>query len=157
MESLEQQILDTWNIRNRVTLYVLDSIPPEALGGVSSSKGRDVGQMFAHLHNVRLMWLESAAKDLTEGLSKIEKQDAENKDLLRSSLEASGKAIEALLKKGLDSGGKIKGFKPHAVAFLGYIISHDAYHVGEIGIALKQSGHPLDEKVSYGMWEWGVR
>ena len=55
------------------------------------------------------------------------------------------------------AGGKIKGFKPHLVTFLGYLISQESYHRGEIGIILKQAGHPLDDKISYGLWEWGVR
>ncbi|MDQ6694251.1 MAG: hypothetical protein M3014_07495 [Chloroflexota bacterium] len=55
------------------------------------------------------------------------------------------------------SGGKIKGFKPHAVAFLGYMIAHESYHHGEIGLLLGQMGHPLDKKVAYGLWKWGVR
>ena len=37
------------------------------------------------------------------------------------------------------------------------MIAHDGYHWGEIGIALHEFGHPLDRKVAYGMWEWGVR
>ena len=113
--------------------------------------------MFAHIHNIRLLWLKSGNAALLDGLAKIEKEQAGDKTLLRSSFEASGKAIEALLRQGLAAGGKIKGFKPHAVAFLGYLISHESYHRGEIGIVLAQSGHPLDNKSSYGMWEWGVR
>jgi uncharacterized damage-inducible protein DinB len=154
---MEQQILDTWNIRNRITLYVLDSISPESLSSTPTSKGRSVGAMFAHIHNARLMWLEVGGQDYMEEVIKIDKEEYLNKDLIRSQLEASGKAIEAMLKKGFEAGGKIKGFKPHAPAFLGYMISHDAYHIGEIGIALKQAGQPIDDKVSYGMWEWGSR
>ncbi len=153
---MEEQLLETWRIHCRINLYLLDAIAPEALGGVSASKGRSVAEQFAHLHNVRLMWLQSAP-ELIEGLSKIEKSEAADKELLRHSLEGSGRAIEALLRKGMEAGGKIKGFKPHVTAFLGYIISHEAYHHGEIGIILTQSGHRLDQKVAYGMWEWGVR
>ncbi len=36
-------------------------------------------------------------------------------------------------------------------AFVGYLVAHDGYHWGEIGIALAQSGRPLDRKVAYGM------
>ncbi len=153
---LEEQILDTWRINNRINLYMLDAIAPEALGAVSTSKGRSVGQQFAHLHNVRLMWFKPSAPDLLHGLEKIENAQATDKELLRSSLEASGGAIEEMIRRGLET-GNIKYFKPHPVAFLGYIISHDGYHRGEIGIILNQSGHPLDKKVSYGMWEWGSR
>jgi uncharacterized damage-inducible protein DinB len=53
--------------------------------------------------------------------------------------------------------GKIKGFKPHAAAFLGYLISHESHHRGQIALSLKQAGKPLDKKIAYGLWEWGVR
>jgi uncharacterized damage-inducible protein DinB len=154
---MEEQLTDTWNINNRINLYLLDGIKEETLGDVSASKGRSVAEAFAHLHNVRLMWLKAAAPELLEGLAKIEKEAALNKRQLKSSLETSGKAIEALLKKGVALGGKIKGFKPHAAAFLGYLISHESHHRGQIILALKQSGHPIDKKLAYGIWEWGVR
>lgn len=62
----------------------------------------------------------------------------------------SGQVIEQLLEAGFES-GKIKGFKPHPSAFLGYLISHESYHRGEIGIILTQTGTPLDDKILYGM------
>jgi hypothetical protein len=108
------------------------------------------------MHNVRLMWLKSAAPDLLEGLAKIE-GDTGDKATLAAGLEASGNAIANLLRKALSAGGKVKGFKPHAVAFLGYLISHESHHRGQIGWTLKNTGHPLDQKTSYGLWEWGVR
>ena len=76
---------------------------------------------------------------------------------VQRALEASSKAIEALLRASLASGGKVKGFKPHAVAFLGYLISHESHHRGQAGWALKFSGAPLDKKTAFGLWEWGVR
>ncbi len=154
---MEQQLVDTWRIYNRINLYLLDAIAPEALNGVSASKGRSVGEMFAHIHNVRLMWLQPSTPELMDGLAKIEKGEATDKELLRRSLEESGRGVEALLRKAIAGGGKIKGFKPHAVAFLGYLISHESYHSGEIGMTLTQSGYPLDKKIAYGIWEWGVR
>lgn len=151
------QALETWEIHNRINLYILDAIAPESLSDLSPAKGRTVGELFAHLHNVRLMWLKAAAPDLLKNLKKVEKTDAGKKDLLRKSLADSGSAIGTLLKDSLEAGAKVKGFKPNAVAFLGYMISHESHHRGQAILLLKQSGHRLDNKILYGMWEWGVR
>ena len=64
------------------------------------------------------------------------------------------RAIEDLLTLGIAT-GKIKGHNPLLTVFLGYLIAHDAYHRGEIGIILLQLGHLLDQKASHSMWEWG--
>ena len=154
---LKNQIVDTWNINNRINLYLLEAIPPEALNDISTSKGRSVAQQLAHLHNVRLMWLKVSGPELMEALEKIEKETAADKKLLTRSLKQSGQAMETLLKRSIENGGKIKGFKPHVTAFLGYVVAHESHHRGQIALSLKQSGHPLDKKVSYGIWEWGVR
>ena len=154
---LENQIVDTWNINNRINLYMLDAIPPAALNDLSASKGRTVAQQLAHLHNVRLMWLKVSGPELMEGLEKIEKDKAADKRLLARRLKESGKAMEALLKTSIENGGRVKGFKPHITAFLGYVLAHESHHRGQIALSLKQSGHALEKKVGYGMWEWGVR
>ena len=151
-----KQFLDTWEIHNRINLYLLDAIEPVSLMSFSASKGRSVGEQFAHIHNVRLMWLKSAAPDLLKGLEKLEKEATRDKKHIGESLKASGAAIKSLLERGAQE-GKVKGFKPHAAAFLGYLISHESHHRGQIMLSLKQAGHSVDKKVSYGIWEWGVR
>ena len=152
----EKEIIDTWNINNRINLYMLDAIPAEALNDVPASKGRTVAQQFAHVHNVRLMWMKSAAPELMEDVEKVEKEMAADKKLLARALKDSGKAMESLFKKAIVE-GKVKGFKPHVTAFLGYVLAHESQHRGQIALSLKQSGHALDKKISYGIWEWGVR
>ncbi len=154
---MEDQLLETWAIHQRINLSLLDALAPSALADVSASKGRSVGEQFAHLHHVRLMWLKSAAPELLGGLEKIEKEAAGDHQLLRNSLKASGEAMASMLRQCIAAGGKVKGFKPHVVAFLGYIIAHESHHRGQIAVTLKQAGHPLDRKTSFGLWEWGVR
>jgi len=154
---MEEQLIDSWQIHDRINHYLLAGVPEGALGDVSASKGRTVGEQFAHIHNVRLMWLKASAPDLLEGLEKVEKEEAGDAARLESALSASAAAVTELLRRSFASGGKVKGFKPHAAAFLGYLISHESHHRGQIVLTLKQAGHPVDKKVAFGIWEWGTR
>ena len=149
-------LLETWAIHDRINRYLLAGVPAEALGAQPASKGRSVAEQFAHVHNVRLMWLQSAAPDLLAGLAKLEKTGL-TVAVLHDALEASGAAIAALLERALSGDGRIKGFKPHASAFLGYLISHESHHRGQIVLTLKGAGFPVDKKTAFGLWEWGVR
>ena len=66
------QFLETWDIHNRINLYLLNAVEQPTLSSFSASKGRSVGEQFAHIHNVRLMWLKAAAPELLKGLNKVE-------------------------------------------------------------------------------------
>ena len=153
---MSDPLVETWEINARINLYLLQAVPAPGLLGVASSGGRTVGEAFAHIHNVRLMWLKASAPELLAGLDKIEKGAVTGAQLAKA-LEASAAAITTLLTRSLASGGKVKGFKPHVHAFVGYLVSHESHHRGQIALALKQSGHPVDKKILFGIWEWGVR
>lgn len=154
---MNNELIETWQINGRIVLYLLENIETEWFSDVSVSKGRTVGEQFAHLHNVRLMWLKSAAPELLEGLEKFEKGINLNKEILNVSLTKSSDAISKLIENGIANNGKIKGFKPHATAFVGYIISHESHHRGQILLSLKQSGRKMSKSVNFGLWEWGTR
>jgi uncharacterized damage-inducible protein DinB len=156
---MKDQLIETWQIHNRINLYLLDAIDETHLDdSAAGGKGRTVGEQIAHIHNVRLMWLQSANPALLTGLTKLERGKIElSKKLLADELTASGTALETLLSDAFAGNGKIKGFKPHGVAFLGYLISHESHHRGQVALSLKQAGHPLNKKAAFGIWEWGVR
>jgi len=153
---MNEQLIETWNIHDRINQYLLKAVPSGALDCTLGPKHRTVYQLFAHIHNVRLLWLKAAAPELMDGLAKLEGKTGD-KAAVAAALKSSGRAIASLLQKSLANGGKVKNFKPHAAAFLGYLISHESHHRGQIGWTLKNTGHPLDQKTAFGLWEWGVR
>lgn len=151
-------LVDTWTLHSRINLYLLDAVQPEALSGVPAGmKGRSVGELFAHIHNVRLMWLE-LTPDIARGIERVPVKTKADKEALsiprlRTALEISSAAIATLLQRSFDA-GKVKGFKPHPSAFFGYLLGHEWYHHGEICMTLTQAGYRLPDEVLYTIWEW---
>jgi uncharacterized damage-inducible protein DinB len=153
---MDDQLTETWAIHNRINLLLVDAIPETALAA-KLEKTRSVHDLFAHIHNVRLMWLKPSAPELLEGLEKLPAKGRATKKQIRVALGQSGKALESVFRAAGGNGGKMKGFKPHAAAFLGYLISHESHHRGQIGWTLKLTGQPLEQKIAYGIWDWSRR
>lgn len=154
------QLVETWNIHHRIVMHLFDQITDDGLEGVPLGMpgARSVSRIFVHLHNVRLMWLENSAPELITTTEKIKlktkaDREAVTRDRIRSSLDASAQAIAALWQKGIEE-GKIKDCKPHVTGCFGYFMAHEWYHLGEVCMTLTQAGHPLDDKILYGIWEW---
>src|SRR5689334_6963537 len=85
---LHEQILDTWRISSRLNLYLLHAVAEDGLDDAPPTKGRSVRKQMAHLHNVRLMWLQSAAPELMEGLRKFEPEETPGREALADALRA---------------------------------------------------------------------
>jgi uncharacterized damage-inducible protein DinB len=146
--------LRSYAIHNRIHLYLLDALPAEVwLTPPPGGKGRNIAALVSHIHKVRLMWMEAAkVKDVPEALDKTATiADA------KLALAASDEAIRNWLGPILNGNAKISGFKPDGWAFVSYLIAHEAHHRGQMLLLAKQLGHPVDQKTSFGLWEWGVR
>jgi uncharacterized damage-inducible protein DinB len=107
-----------------------------------------------HVHNVRLGWIENAAKDIFKKYSLIDKEGKYDKKTLRKSFEESGKAVEELITKSWDDNGKVTGFKQGLIPFIAYLIAHEGHHRGHAILTLKQSGVKIPEALKWGLWEW---
>src|SRR5580704_2623774 len=88
-------LIGAYATNNRINVYLVQNLPEEAWKAKpTGGKGRDIASMVAHMHNVRLMWLNaSGATDLPAKTdpATITKQEA------IPALEASWKALEDTL------------------------------------------------------------
>ena len=155
MTELENQVVEAWNIHNRITLHLISHISDEALRSTLSTRGgRDVARQLAHMHMVRVWRLESFAKKAKLKLPVFEKDISPGKEALLDAFRLSGQAMEQYLIQSLSNNAAVSNFKRGVVPMLGYYISHEAHHRGSIMLTLKKSGFKLPDELKWGIWEW---
>ena len=164
---MKDQLIGTWQINNRMNLLLMDNISDAGMQrSLSIRGGRTVYLQLVHIHNVRMQWLEICAKDIFSAGSGgkkykvLDKEAAFDRKGLRKAFEDSSKGMEELLTRSWDDGGKMKGFskgpsgKKGVIPMLGYFISHESHHRGNILLTLKQCSEKIPDTVKWGLWEW---
>lgn len=153
---MKEQLLETWNIHQRMNLLLIDNITDAGMQqSLSARGGRTIYLQWVHIHNVRLQWLEICAKEIFSKYKILGKEAPFDRKGLRKALEDSANGIHEFLSRGWDDGGKIKGFKKGVIPLLGYFIAHESHHHGNIILTLKQCGEKIPDAVKWGLWEWG--
>jgi uncharacterized damage-inducible protein DinB len=150
---LKAALISAFATNNRINLYLIENVPFDAWSAKPpEGKGRTIAAIAVHIHNVRLMWLKAVG--VAKIPAKLEESASVNETL--GALKESHDVLAAFLLKALES-GQVKGFKPDAASFYGYLIAHDAHHRGQIASLARRLGHPISQSVGFGMWEWGSR
>jgi uncharacterized damage-inducible protein DinB len=152
---VKEQLLEAWQINHKMNLLLIDNITDTGMHKTLSPRGRTIHLQLAHLHNVRLQWLETVAPEIFKKYKALPKEDPFNRKKLQQAFQDSTKAIGDLISQSWDDGGKIKGFKKGLIPFIGYLIAHDSHHRGNILLTLKQTGETIPDAVKWGLWEWG--
>jgi uncharacterized damage-inducible protein DinB len=92
--SLEEMLAISQNIN----LSLLQAIADEAWSAKSpGGKGRGIAQLFAHIHNVRLMWLVAQKRE--GGIPEKADGDTLTKAGARKALEASAVALRTVIRE----------------------------------------------------------
>jgi uncharacterized damage-inducible protein DinB len=145
--------VEMWRTHAAIDLYLLSHLPD---GGLDTSAlgGHTIGQQFAHINDLRLRWVDETAPDLVATAPWFERQAhlTLDRDQLRHALTCSANAVEALIHRCAEADHGVEGFPGSPVAFLGYLISHESYHWGEMSLILSQAGLPLAPEVALGIW-----
>lgn len=159
---LTEALLDSWDRQCRIVDSVASLIDDENRDAKPSEDGMALDSQLAHMHNTRRFFLSQVAPEHATNLvtAYADKEGTPLRDLnaIKDCLRASGKAIRAAVKEGIEKGGPMQGghaVYDNAVLLMQHMVWHDGWHVGLIFLALRLNGQEPPEE-----WEepnvWGL-
>ena len=158
-----RSVIAAWRTNNRVTMYLIENLPPEMWSmAVPGVPRRTVRMIAAHIHNTRCMWIKMmGAKHGVAVPRTVDRRRVRPAQVLRA-LSRSSDAIIELIQVGSARGGEIpraawQNFPPDLVHFLSYFVAHEAHHRGQLCMLARQVGHRLPATVTAGLWQWKTR
>ncbi len=155
MENVLEEVLEAWRTNNRINLFLIDRISNEGMRCTLSPRGgRNVVRQFAHMHNVRVSHLKNRSGDLADGLYQFDTYEEPDKETLKGHLQVSSERLETFFERCITGSGKARPLKKGVIPYLGYFISHESHHRGNILLTLKQCGHKVDQASAYAIWDW---
>lgn len=158
-----QALIDAWHTNNRVTVYLIENLPPDLWPRqVPGSPRRTVRMVAAHIHNARCAWIKMIGARHGVTVPKTVDGRAVGPAALSRALARSSRGIVDLIKLGASRGGAIpaaawQNFPTDLVHFLNYFVAHEAHHRGQLCLVARQLGHRLPAAVTSGLWQWKRR
>jgi len=154
-EQLLAAVLDAWERSNRILVNLLRSVPEGGFAAKAMEGSPTVAQMFSHMHHERMISVFEEAPEFAGEVPKAEWADVGDRERLAEMLEESAGRVREAVKARVESGRSLDLQYDHPVLLLQLLMFHEAYHHGQIKLALKAAGQPIRDEVA-GPLTWDV-
>jgi len=149
-------LLDSWERNNRILVGLLRALPEGSLELTASNDGMSVAEMFDHMYYARMVSTAEAAPEFCPEPPREDRVRERDAGRLAEMLNRSAGLVRDAVRARLQAGRPTDVRYDHPVLFLQHMIWHEGYHHGQIKLALKRAGRPLDDEeigpVTWDVW-----
>jgi len=154
-EDVVEVLLDSWDRNNRILVNLLRAVPDGGLDVKAINGSPSVAEMFTHIHYVRLVFISEDAPEFAGRVPDAEWVAERDPHKIEKMLQESAATVRRAVKGRLEAGRQMDLHYDHPILLLQHMIWHEAYHHGQIKLALKLSGRPVTDKKA-GPITWDV-
>ena len=141
--TLLEVLLDSWDRNNTIMLNLLRAIPPGGFDARATASSPSVGQQFAHVHHERLVSVSEEAPEFALAVPNDEWAAETDPHRMAAMLIESATAVRNAIGARVGSGRPLDLQYDHPILLLQLLLWHEAYHHGQIKLALKVGGVPI--------------
>lgn len=163
---LHEALLAIYAINDAMNQFILSQLDSRAwrakLPGAAFRGPRNIGSIFAHMHNVRVRWIKRNAPHLKRPAS-INPHRCTMKQAA-SALKISGEQCLKMLQEAFSGDPKrcVKTFSrdswmpvwPANAAMFAYMFGHEEHHRGQVLMLAHQLGYRISPGKIYPIWYW---
>jgi uncharacterized damage-inducible protein DinB len=155
-QGLLEALLDSWDRNNTILLNLLRALPEGGLEARAMEGSPSIGQLFTHIHFVRLVFVYEDAPEFARKLPEEEWAAERGSGRIAEMLNESAKVVRDAVRSRVESDQEMNLHYDHPILFLQHMIWHEGYHHGQIKLALKLAGRPISDDeagpVTWGVW-----
>jgi len=148
-------LLDSWERNNTILVNLLRMLPAGGLEVRPTDTSPSIGQLFTHIHYVRLVFVSEDVPELAKKVPQGEWQDERDVNRIAEMLNESARVVRDAVKSRVEKGRDMDLHYDHPILMLQHMIWHEGYHHGQIKLALKLAGLPISNKEA-GPGTWRV-
>jgi uncharacterized damage-inducible protein DinB len=152
---LLEALLDSWARNNTILVSLLLALPDGALDAKALPDSPSIARLFRHIHYVRLVFVSEDAPEFAKPVPESEWAVEYDRERIVQKLNDSAAAVRDAVVGRLEAGREMDVHYDHPILFLQHMIWHEGYHHGQMKLALKAAGMPLDDE-EIGAVTWGV-
>lgn len=149
-------LLDSWDRNNQILIGLLRLLPPGAFDLRTHPDSPTIGEWFDHLHYCREIFVWEDAPECGHPVEEHARVVERDVDRLTEKLNSSAQLVSGAVRSRLAAGRGMDVHYDHPILMLQHLLWHDAYHHGQIKLALKLAGQPLSDDdagpVTWDVW-----